>query len=61
MKKTKLAYEKYLDELSPSFESEQWIIGGIHRHGHATMKRYGRALRKYDPIGFEVGYQEWKR
>jgi hypothetical protein len=22
--------------------------------------QYGEALRKYDPIGFEVAYNEWK-
>ncbi len=61
MKKTRKAYEEYLNDLSPAYESEEWIIGGQHRHGHAMLKKYGRALRKYDPIGFEVGFKEWSR
>jgi hypothetical protein len=28
-KKTKKAYEEHLNENSPPYESEQWIIGGI--------------------------------
>lgn len=26
-----------------------------------TSSGYGNLLKKYDPIAFEVGYQDWKR
>jgi hypothetical protein len=49
------AYEKYLNAIAPDHESDEWIIGGKRRTGS-----YGAAIRKYDPIAFEVGYNEWK-
>ena len=58
-KKTKKAYEEYLNEISHEQGSEQWIIGGVIRMAHMWQKRFGTAIRKYDPIGFQVGYQEW--
>ena len=61
MKKTKKEYEEYLNELSPDFESDEWIIGGVYRRSLAVLKKWGTVLRRYDPIGFEAGYQEWKR
>ncbi len=59
MKRTKKAYEEYLNELSPPYESDEWIIGGYHRTVYAYSKRYGTAMRRHDPIGFEAGYQDW--
>jgi hypothetical protein len=60
MKTTKKAYEEYLNELgAPS--DEAWIIGGTIRMYDKWKNQYGTALRKHDKIGFEVGYQEWKR
>lgn len=59
-RKTKSNYVYHLNGLSPSFESEDWIIGGKRRNYYAQRKQYGVALRKYDPIAFQVGYQEWR-
>ena len=59
MKLTKKAYEEYLNENSPEQGNEEWIIGGTIRMAHMWQKKWGTALRKYDPIGFEVGYREW--
>lgn len=28
---------------------------------HMHLNQYGAAIRKFDPIGFEVGYREWCR
>jgi len=60
MKKTKKNYEEYLNEFSPEQGSEHWIIGGTIRMAHMWKNEYGSALRKYDTIGFQVGYNEWK-
>lgn len=59
-KKTKKAYEEHLNNLSPSQGSEEWIIGGVIRMAYMWQNKYGTAIRKYDPIGFEVGFKEWK-
>jgi hypothetical protein len=61
MKKTKKAYEQYLNELSPAQGSDEWIIGGKIRMSHMWKDWYGTALRKFDPIAFQVGYNEWVR
>lgn len=53
--KTRKQYEQYLNEIAPDYDSENWIIGGKRRRGN-----YGAAIRKYDPIAFNVGYGEWK-
>jgi hypothetical protein len=53
---TRNAYEEYLNEIAPALDSDEWIIGGKRRTGN-----YGAAIRKYDPIAFEVGYQECRR
>lgn len=57
--KTKKAYEQYLNELSPAQGSDEWIIGGTIRMRHMWQSKYGEAIRKFDPIAFEVGYGEW--
>jgi len=57
---TKKQYEEYLNENSPAQGDEQWIIGGTIRMLHMWKKQWGTATRKYDPIGFEVGYKEYK-
>ncbi len=59
LKKTRKAYEEYLDEVQPAPESDEWIIGGKERTALMWARRYGQALRKYDPIGFTVGFNEW--
>ena len=58
MEDTKQAYEEYLNDLVPHddddiFESK-FIIGGKLRTG-----AYGTMLRRYDPIAFQVGYNDW--
>ena len=57
MKKTKKIYEEFLNEISPSIEDSAWIIGGKDRK--RLYPEYGKAIRKYDPIAFEVGFKEW--
>lgn len=56
MKYTRKAYTEWLNDIAPEPESDSWIIGGKRRRGN-----YGEAIRKYDPIRFEVGFNEWKR
>jgi len=58
-KLTKKAYTEYLNELSPPQGDSQWIIGGTIRMYHMWKNEYGAAIRQYDPVGFEVGYNEW--
>ena len=53
--KTKKEYEIYLNSIGASLSPEEFIIGGKFRRG-----KYGTMLRKYDPIAFEVGFNEWK-
>lgn len=55
---TKDAYEKYLNEIGKSLDTDEFIIGGIMRN---PEKGYGNMLRKHDPISFNVGYNEWLR
>jgi len=56
MKNTKKAYEEFLNELGECLPEEKFIIGGKMRRG-----KYGAMMRKYDTIGFEVGYRDWVR
>ena len=56
MKYTKKQYEEYLNELGESLSEEEFIMGGKMRLG-----KYGTMQRKHNPIGFEVGYNDWKR
>ena len=55
---TRKEYEDYLNELGSSLSKEEYIIGGKQR---GWWRPYGSLIRKYDPIGFTVGYSEWKR
>lgn len=55
-KKTKKDYEKYLNEIGCTLPYGNFVIAGKQRYGY-----YGYLLRKYDPIAFEVGYNEWRR
>lgn len=54
---TKKQYEEYLNEIYPPYESDNWIIGGKNRK--RMYPYYGKAIRKHDPIGFEVGFKEF--
>ena len=57
---SKMAYQVYLNETNQlDYESEEWIIGGKRRNMLAYRNAWGTAIRRYDPIQFEVGYQEW--
>lgn len=60
--KTKNEYEEHLNEVGETFdyESDEWIIGGKRRDFYANLNLYGTAVRKYDPIAFEVGFNEFK-
>ena len=56
------AYVDYLNDIGDSYdyESDEWIIGGENR-ADEYWGRYGEALRDHDPIGFEVGKNEFER
>jgi hypothetical protein len=60
VKKTKKAYEQYLNENSPPQGDDKWTIEGVIRMNHMWRNAYGEAIRKFDPIQFEVGYNEFK-
>jgi hypothetical protein len=60
-KLTRKSYERYLNSISPEQGSEEWIIGGKIRMLDMNLQTFGRAIRKYDPIGFEAGYQDYIR
>lgn len=49
-------YEEYLNEIGEDLDEDEFIIGGKKRN-----MPYGTALRKYDPIAFNVGFDEWER
>ena len=57
---TKKSYEEHLNEIGPPQGDAQWIIGGKIRMIHMWQKKYGTAIRKYDPIGFRLGFNEFK-
>ena len=55
---TKKDYIEFLNELVvPDKDDERWIIGGKNRC--TGRSNYGVMLKRYDPIGFQVGYKEW--
>lgn len=57
MGKSRKDYEKYLNSISPDGDDEKWIIGGKNRY--CGRENYGTMIKRYDPIGFNVGYREW--
>lgn len=57
--KTKKQYEEFLNSISPPQGSEEWIIGGPIRMLYMWKRQYGTAIRKYDPIAFQVGYNDF--
>lgn len=65
MKNTKQAYERELNDLFTPGEAIRQAVGQDEGHPPGIrllrMGRYGSYLRKYDPIAFEVGYNEWIR
>jgi len=58
MRKTKANYEEYLNEITAPF----WQYDYLGKKGCRLVKqgRLGTALRKYDPILFQVGFEEWQ-
>lgn len=57
--KSKKDYISMLNDLGNSLSREEWIIGGKDRY--TGRDNYGVMLKRYDPIAFEVGYNEWKK
>ena len=57
--RSKENYEKYLNSLRPSLSSHKWFIGGIERI-RCYPGKYGTAIRKYDPVAFDEGYEQYK-
>lgn len=57
--KTKDAYEDYLNDIYTPDEAMK--TGAYMKQARRLLARgfYGSALRKYDPIAFEVGFNEW--
>lgn len=61
MIKSKKDYINHLNELAPPSDSDEWIFEGKYQKYHAIRGMYGQALRLYDPIAFNTGYNDWKR
>lgn len=61
IEKSKKMYEEYLNVNSPEHGSDKWFIGWTIRIDYMLEKKYGTALRRHDPIAFEVGYNDWYR
>lgn len=59
MGKSRKDYEKFLNSISPDRDDETWIIGGKNRY--CGRENYGTMIKRYDPIGFNVGYREWAK
>ena len=61
--KTKLDYENYLNRYhSPKDPNDAaWTIGGKHRRQLAWKGVIGTAIRRHDPIRFNVGFIEYRR
>lgn len=57
MGKSRKDYEKFLNSISPDRDDEAWIIGGKNRY--CGRENYGTMIKRYDPIGLNVGYREW--
>lgn len=57
--KSKKDYISMLNDLGNSLSREEWIIGGKDRY--TGRDNYRVMLKRYDPIAFEVGYNEWKK
>jgi len=60
MKKTKKAYEEYLNSISPPQGDAQWIIGGRIHMVYMWQNKFGAAIRRHDLTRFNVGFNEWK-
>ena len=58
--KTIKEYVLYLNEIGTCLPYEAFIIGGKLRN-RSYPNNYANALKRYDPISFNIGYNEWKR
>lgn len=59
MKKTRKEYVEFLNGLVDADPGDdRWIIGGKNRY--TGRRNYGTMLKRYDPVGFEVGFNEWR-
>lgn len=58
--KTIKGYVSYLNEIGTCLPYEAFIIGGKLRN-RSYPNNYGNALKRHDPISFNLGYNEWKR
>jgi hypothetical protein len=69
MKKTKKSYEQYLNEIGCTYENCEYLTNKDRKKYlkprslklYLSENRYGTVLRKYDPIAFEVGYDDYAR
>lgn len=57
--KTKKQYENWLNSISPPQGHQDWIIGGKIRMFYMWKNQYGTAIRKFDQIQFNAGYNEF--
>lgn len=68
-KKTKKAYQEYLNNIGCSFEDCEYLCNprrGDYIQSDILRKRleknqYGMVLRLFDPIAFMVGFRDWSR
>ena len=58
MSYSKAMYIEHLNEVGKSLSDDEFIIGGVMRR---NRNKYGDLIRKHDQIGFNVGYNDWKR
>jgi hypothetical protein len=54
---TKAMYEKLLNDIGTP-EHDHPRNGG--RVSFRSLDKYGTWLRRYDPLAFDSGYQDWK-
>ena len=61
MKKTRKNYEDYLNDI---YNIDEGLDVGEYMLPQAKRLlmsgKYGSALRKYDPVAFNVGFNEWQ-
>jgi hypothetical protein len=55
----KMYIESLNETMGLDYEDENWIIGGENR-APEWYGSYGLALKKYDPIAFQVGLNEYE-
>ncbi len=68
MARTKKDYEDHLNEAEMQFEDLEYITNPVRGNYISARKlrkdlgnnKAGTLLRKYDPIAFEAGYQDWR-